>query len=146
MYLATKKTVLILAVLGFTLTACKKNEATAPEAAPPPPRSASIETEAAPAPPPPSTPAPEAAAEATPPPTDVTDKMPTAPNDSSLATGAVHQQLTLALHRYFENNSKMPQTFQDLVTAKYIDKMPTPPPGKTFAIDRRHLQVVVVPK
>ncbi len=141
-----KKAVLMLAIFGAALTACKKNEEPVPEAAPAPKRSASVETEAAPAPPPPGAPAPEAAAEATPPPTDITDKLPTAPNDSSLATGAVNEQLTLALHRYFENTSKMPQTFQDLVKAKYIDKMPTPPPGKTFAIDRRHLQVVVVPK
>lgn len=147
MDLTIKNSALLLVVLSATLTACKKNEQPAPEAAAAPQRTASIEAEAAPAAPPPATPAPDAAAQAaTPPPADVTDKMPTAPNDSSLTKGAVHEQLTLALHRYFENTSKMPQTFQDLVNAKYIDKMPTPPAGKTFAIDRRHLQVVIVPK
>ena len=74
----------------------------------------------------------------------VKDSMPSAPNDSGLVKGATQLPLTEALHRYFEAKGQLPQNFQQLVAAKYIDKLPTPPPGKKFAIDRRNLQVVLV--
>lgn len=52
--------------------------------------------------------------------------------------------LTEALQRYNEANGKMPDTFQVLVTDKYLKALPNPPPGKVYAIDRPHMQVVLI--
>lgn len=73
----------------------------------------------------------------------VTDKIPTAPPNSS-KTNPVDRRLTEALQRYNEAKGKMPDTFQVLVTEKYLKALPTPPAGKRYAIDRPHMQVVVI--
>jgi hypothetical protein len=141
-----KKLFCLFVVASVSLVGCRKKEAQVPES-PASSDASAVAVETAPSPvspvpPPPGTPVAEA------PPTepmpDIKDNLPTAANDASLAPGAVHQPLTLALHRYFESRNQMPQNFQQLVAAKFIDKIPTLPPGKKFAIDRRHLQVVVV--
>jgi hypothetical protein len=48
------------------------------------------------------------------------------------------------LQRYNEANGKMPADFSVLVTQKYLKAMPSPPAGKRFALDRPHMQVVIV--
>lgn len=72
----------------------------------------------------------------------VTDKLPTAAGEVTQAP--IQLPLTEALHRYLEANGRMPQDFNQLVVTKFIKQVPTPPPGKKFAIDRQRLQVVIV--
>jgi hypothetical protein len=71
------------------------------------------------------------------------DKLPTAPPNSSV-NGPVERPLTEALQRYVEATGKMPADFNALIKANYIKQLPALPPGKHFAIDRRHMQVVIV--
>lgn len=70
------------------------------------------------------------------------DRLPTAPNDSSLRL-PIHQELTGAIHLYQMDNRKMPADFDALIKAKYLKAMPQPPPGKRFALDRNRMQVVI---
>lgn len=72
----------------------------------------------------------------------VPDRLPTAPNDSSLRL-PIHQELTGAIHLYQMDHQKMPPDFDTLVRAKYLKAMPKPPPGKRFALDRNQMQVVI---
>jgi hypothetical protein len=73
----------------------------------------------------------------------VEDRIPTAPPNSSKSF-PVDRALTEALQRYNEANGKMPETFQVLVAEKYLKTLPTPPPGKKYALDRPHMQVVLM--
>lgn len=73
----------------------------------------------------------------------VDDRIPSAPPHSS-KTNPVDRALTEALQRYNEANGKMPDSFQVLVTEKYLKALPTPPAGKHYAIDRPHMQVVLI--
>ncbi|NBV23116.1 MAG: hypothetical protein EBS05_14510 [Proteobacteria bacterium] len=74
---------------------------------------------------------------------NITDQIPSAPPNSS-KTNPVDRTLTEALQRYNEANGKMPADFSVLVAQKYLKSMPTPPPGKRFALDRPHMQVVII--
>lgn len=38
----------------------------------------------------------------------------------------------------------MPTDFSVLVAQKYLKTLPSPPAGKRFALDRPHMQVVVI--
>ncbi|MFA6545321.1 MAG: hypothetical protein WCS99_12965 [Limisphaerales bacterium] len=71
------------------------------------------------------------------------DRMPTAPPNSS-KTNPINLPMTEAMHRYMEANGKLPQDFQVLVKTRFLPKLPEPPQGKRFAVDRRHLQVVIL--
>ena len=71
------------------------------------------------------------------------DRLPTAPS-GSYKTVPVDKKLTEALQRHVEATGKMPSDFNALVTGKYLAALPTPPPGKRFAVDRANLQVVVL--
>ena len=71
------------------------------------------------------------------------DRLPTAPNDSSLRF-PIQQELTGAIHLYSMDHQKMPADFETLVKGKYIKAMPKPPPGKRFALDRNRMQVVIL--
>lgn len=73
----------------------------------------------------------------------VTDQIPTAPPNSS-KIAPVDRTLTEALQRYNEANGKMPTDFSVLVAQKYLKTLPSPPAGKRFALDRPHMQVVVI--
>lgn len=73
----------------------------------------------------------------------VEDRIPSAPAHSS-KSNPVDRALTEALQRYNEANGKMPNTFQVLVTDKYLKALPNPPAGKFYALDRPHMQVVLI--
>ncbi len=73
----------------------------------------------------------------------IEDRIPTAPPNSS-KTNPVDRKLTEALQRYNEATGKMPADFNVLVTTKYILALPTPPAGKRYALDRPHMQVVLL--
>ena len=81
-------------------------------------------------------PEPSTASEALP------DRLPDAPNDSSLRL-PIHQELTGAVHLYRTDHGKLPPDLETLVKEKYLKTLPTPPPGKRFAVDRNRLQVVI---
>lgn len=132
-------------LLAVSLTsACRKKNATAPA-----PVSAAPEQAVEPA----TTAAPKATtAAATPTPSQpvgapgvdrVEDRLPTAPPNSS-KTNPVDRTLTEALQRYNEANGKMPADFSVLVTSKYLKALPIPPAGKRYALDRPHMQVVLI--
>jgi hypothetical protein len=73
----------------------------------------------------------------------IEDRLPTAPPNSS-QSNPVDQKLTEALHRYNERTGKMPMDFNVLVAGKFIETIPKAPPGKRYAIDRLHMQVVLI--
>ncbi len=75
--------------------------------------------------------------------TPAKDHLPTAPTDSSLRF-PIQQELTGAIHLYQTDFRKLPPDFETLVKGNYLKVMPTPPPGKRFAVDRNRLQVVVM--
>lgn len=132
-------------LVGFTLlvlvtVGCRKRSPSAPVAA-----EQSSTGEAQPAAAPQSTqPAPATAPAASSSSTDkAEDRLPTAP-PGSYKTNPVDMKLTEALQRHVEATGKMPADFNALVTGKYISKLPPPPPGKRFAVDRANLQVVLL--
>lgn len=131
----------IVLILAFCLSAgaaCRKRpETPAPTAQP-----GSDTTPASPAVP---VPAPPAAppASATPGLDKVEDRLPTAPPNSS-RTLPVDKVMTEALHRHLEATGKLPSDFQALVSGKYLPSLPVPPAGKRHAVDRVHLQVVLL--
>jgi hypothetical protein len=53
-------------------------------------------------------------------------------------------EMTAALEAWFTSRGSAPANLQELVKAGFIKKMPTPPPGKEFAIDAKNLKVVLV--
>ena len=61
------------------------------------------------------------------------------PGEVALTSG-----LSEALQTYYYTNRNVPTNFDEFVTAAGLTKVPEPPEGKKFAIDRRQLRVVVV--
>ncbi len=53
-------------------------------------------------------------------------------------------ELTQALRKYSFEHRGLPKTIGDMVAAGYLKVMPQAPPGKTFAIDAKSVQVVLV--
>ena len=139
------KQVLSLALLlAVSLTsACRKRPAV--PAPPPPPTEPSANPAPAGLPTAPSAAAAPAPAQAISAPgvDRIEDRLPTAPPNSS-KTNPVDRTLTEALQRYNEANGKMPADFTVLVTSKHLKALPTPPPGKSYALDRPHMQVVLI--
>ena len=54
--------------------------------------------------------------------------------------------LNEALKDWLLRHPDYPKTVQEFVTARVLPKLPTPPPGKDFAIDRTSGAVVLVDK
>lgn len=52
-------------------------------------------------------------------------------------------ELTQALRKYSVEQRKVPASLSEVAAAGYIQKMPQPPPGKTFAIDQKNVKVVL---
>jgi hypothetical protein len=55
-------------------------------------------------------------------------------------------EITQAIQTWMQVNSDYPKDFKQLVDAKLIKKLPTPPPGKRLAIDRKTIRVIYVDK
>lgn len=134
--------ILLLALSFAMMTGCRKRS----QPTPPPAESSTTESTSATAPAAPAA-TPAIAAHAAPvsaPGVDIIeDRLPTAPPNSS-KSNPVDLPLTEALHRYNEKTGKMPMDFNVLVAGKYIPAIPTAPPGKRYAIDRVHMQVVLI--
>jgi hypothetical protein len=120
----------VLAVI--CLVGCGKSKSDAPPAPAAAPKSASIEADPGAAPPPP--------------PTAAT----TADSPAAEGTGEVTapglEEINRALNAYTMGQMKEPSTLEDLVKAGFIKKLPTPPPGKRFALNANRTAVVVVDK
>ncbi len=52
--------------------------------------------------------------------------------------------LTTAVRAYVMTQGKPPATLDDLVKAGCIARLPTPPPGKKYAIDTKKAEAVLV--
>jgi hypothetical protein len=70
------------------------------------------------------------------------DRMPSAPNDSSLRL-PIQREITTAVHHFETDHRRLPPDFETLVKMKYLPSMPQPPAGKRFALDRNRMQVVI---
>ena len=53
-------------------------------------------------------------------------------------------ELTMAVKAYYLAEAKRPTSLDDLVKARCIYKLPTPPPGKKYVIDTKKLEAVLV--
>ena len=53
------------------------------------------------------------------------------------------KELTAALQTYMQVSSDYPKDLSALVKMKLLKKMPTPPPGKHFVIDRQNIRVIL---
>jgi hypothetical protein len=75
---------------------------------------------------------------------ELVDATPYVPN---VAPGTMIQtRITGAVHAFHEANRRWPSDFSELVKAKLLDKVPTPPAGKKFVFDSKSLQVLVLPE
>lgn len=67
--------------------------------------------------------------------------------DKKLASGNPQLQLQVLdelLQAWVMSQNSVPKDLEELVRAKMLSKLPTPPPGKRFAIDQKAAQVVLV--
>ena len=53
-------------------------------------------------------------------------------------------ELTMAVKAYYLAEGKRPTSLEDLVKARCIYNLPTPPPGRKYAIDGKRLEAVLV--
>jgi hypothetical protein len=56
----------------------------------------------------------------------------------------VAQELTMAMHRFKAEKGQFPNSLDELLAAKFIDRLPAAPAGKRFAINRVNFQVELV--
>ena len=63
-----------------------------------------------------------------------------APEGDTAQIAAVLAELTQAVRRYAADHQRVPQSFDELVQAGYLTRVPQAPSGKKFAIDKK-LQV-----
>ena len=52
-------------------------------------------------------------------------------------------ELTQALRKFSVEQRRVPASLNELVAAGYIKNPPQPPPGKTFRIDAKNVQVIL---
>jgi len=64
------------------------------------------------------------------------------PPDANLETTLA--QLTQALRKFSMEHRRVPKSFSEIVAAGYVSGLPQPPRGKQFAVDVKHVQVVLV--
>jgi hypothetical protein len=53
-------------------------------------------------------------------------------------------ELTMAVRAYYLSQGKHPATLDDLVQARCIYVLPTPPPGKKYVIDAKKMEAALV--
>ena len=53
-------------------------------------------------------------------------------------------ELSMAVRAYYLSQGKHPATLDDLVQARCIYRLPTPPTGKKYSIDTKKLEAVFV--
>ncbi|MEN9574337.1 MAG: hypothetical protein RL514_2192 [Verrucomicrobiota bacterium] len=132
-----KISLLCLAVVGaLTVSACHKRTAPAPVESPAKPETA----------PAPVVGSASGAAVATFAPEVVADAMkPFAKDLDSKSPNDHLRVLNEALTFWQASGRPFPKDLSELVTAKLLQRLPVPPPGKQFVLDRAKNQVVLVP-
>ena len=53
------------------------------------------------------------------------------------------EELNLAVQAWFTSRGQAPASLEEMAKARFIPKVPTPPPGREFVIDKEKLCVVV---
>ena len=77
----------------------------------------------------------------TPPTSDAVEPV-VVPPEANLETTL--SQLTQVLRKFSMEHRRVPKSFSEIVAAGYVSGLPQPPPGKQFAVDVKHVQVVLV--
>lgn len=52
-------------------------------------------------------------------------------------------ELNEAVQAWFTSRGQAPANFEELAKARFISKVPTPPPGRTYVIDAPNIRVVL---
>lgn len=81
---------------------------------------------------------PGATQEDTPPPPDPNARLTSGAENTVASANAA--QLTQVVRKYAAEKQRAPKDIQEVVSAGYLDSLPSAPPGKRFAIDK-NLQV-----
>ena len=68
---------------------------------------------------------------------------PVVPERNVPLTEPTLKELNEALQAWFTSRGKAPASFEELAKARFISKVPTPPPGRPYVIDPEKLQVVL---
>jgi hypothetical protein len=91
------------------------------------------------APPPSTSPAPKPSA-----PAATSSPAPAPPADMGFVNDPNIEMLTIAISGYFSAKGTVPKDVDELVRAKFLERAPTPPPGKKYAVDpvKRIVKVV----
>jgi hypothetical protein len=66
---------------------------------------------------------------------------PTAASDADMAN--VLAELSQAVRKYSVEKRQVPATLGEVAAAGYIQNVPQPPPGKSFAIDQKNVKVIL---
>ena len=53
------------------------------------------------------------------------------------------QELNEVIQAWFTSRGKAPESLEEMAKARFIPKVPTPPPGKQYVIDKEKLRVVL---
>lgn len=53
------------------------------------------------------------------------------------------EELNSAVQVWFTAKGGSPKSFEDLVKAGYLSKVPTPPPGRQYVIDAPNIRVIL---
>lgn len=67
----------------------------------------------------------------------------TPPTSAATAKEPTQEELNTALQVWFTARGGTPGSFEDLVKAGFISKVPTPPPGREYVIDKQTLRVLL---
>lgn len=126
--------IVLLAVLGLSLTGCgDKPKPAEPLRVAPPPRAATPE-------------ATPTGTEPAPPPAAVSQAaaISAIQNDVASSDPEVYlKRLTELLNAWVMSRNSFPANLDEFVKAKMIPKLPVPPPGKKLAIDQKGMRVVL---
>lgn len=61
----------------------------------------------------------------------------------SIAKEPTLNELNDAVQAWFTSRGQAPASFEELAKAKFISKVPTPPPGRQYVIDKENLRVLL---
>lgn len=72
---------------------------------------------------------------------------PPAPDPAADSSATIKEptpdELNQAVQAWFTSRGQAPASLEDLAKARFISKVPTPPPGRQYVIDKENLRVVV---
>ena len=67
---------------------------------------------------------------------------PPAPPAASVKEPTI-EELNEAVQAWFTSRGRPPESFEQMAQARFLPKVPTPPPGRQYVIDREKLRVVL---